>query len=413
MPGSATFTDNLDYTGTFHWETTYDDEWTYAITFYATDADSADLVDSVIMTITVIDSNRVPIIWVSPPGQATSVDEGDTLVFTVAGADPDGTIPALKMNRTIENFTFVDNGAGLGTLTITPDYTDAGLYAITFIATDSDPRYPNDSSYTSPINFIVNNVPVAPVLEPIGPHSVVEGETLSFEVDAYHPGGGTVNVYAENLPENSSLVGFGVPKGFFFTPSYSQAGLYTVLFYATDGVRADSEYVEITVIEAGNQTPYFLETTPDTQIIAYGDQVINRLAAEDPDLDPLVLNLISPPANAVFVDSGNGAASMIFTPDSTQVWGMYLFRYVATDPVGAADTLLNWIRVVAFLRGDSNSDGTVDVGDISFLISYVFRGGAAPVSLEAADVNSDTTVDVSDALYLVNFIFRGGPPPRN
>ena len=103
--------------------------------------------------------------------------------------------------------------------------------------------------------------------------------------------------------------------------------------------------------------------------------------ATDPDLDALILNLISPPANSIFVDSGNGAGSMTFNPDNSQVWGMYLFRYVATDPSGEADTLLNWIRIVAFMRGDSNNDGDVNIADISYLISYIFRSGPAPVSL--------------------------------
>ncbi|MFW9770390.1 MAG: dockerin type I domain-containing protein, partial [Candidatus Thorarchaeota archaeon] len=135
--------------------------------------------------------------------------------------------------------------------------------------------------------------------------------------------------------------------------------------------------------------------------------------AHDPDLDPLTLTLYNPPANAIFVDSGNGAGSMKFVPDVTQVWNYYNFRYFATDTAGNADTLVNWVRVVAFLRGDSNSDGNVDVADVTFLITYVFRGGPAPALEEAADCNNDQTLDISDALYLVNFIFRGGPPPAN
>ena len=414
LPGAATFTDNQDFTGTFHWVTTYDDEGVYDLTFYATDPDSTDLVATQTMTVTINNKNRPPTIQVWPPIQTTTMNEGTTLVYTVVGSDPDGDIPILKMNRVITNFDFVDDHSGNGTLTITANYTMAGLYAITFIAMDGDSaNYPNDSATTSSINFIINNVPVAPILYPIGPKSITEGQTLSFVVDGEHPGGGSFEVFGVNMPPNSSLVGFGAPKVFYFTPSFTQAGVYNVLFYASDGVRADSEYVTITVIDAGNQPPYFQATTPDTQIISFGDSVVNHIKAVDPDNDPLTLQLFSPPANAVFVDSGNGGGRMKFVPNDTQIWGIYLFRYFATDPSGKADTLLNWIRVVAFLRGDSNNDGQVDIADISFLISYVFRQGPAPASLEAADVNSDSYVDVSDALYLVNFIFRHGPPPQN
>jgi hypothetical protein len=343
------------------------------------------------------------------------VDEGGSLIFTVVAQDLDGVIPILKMNKEIDNFDFVDDSAGHGTLTITPDYTQGRTspYTLRFIAMDGDTlRYPDDSSYTIEYEFTINNVPIAPVLDPIGPQTVTEGEYLTFAVGGYHPGGLSFSVYAENLPENSSMVGFGVPQAFTFSPSYVQAGTYDVLFYASDGVLADSEVVTITVNEAGNQVPYF-ENAVDTFVITFGDSIVSHITAVDPDADALTIVLASPPANTVFVDSGNGAASMVFTPDDTQIWGMYLFRYVVTDPSAAADTLRNWVQVVPFLRGDSNNDGAVDIGDVSYLISYVFRSGPAPASEEAADCNSDDNVDVSDAIYLVNFIFRSGPPPQN
>jgi hypothetical protein len=288
------------------------------------------------------------------------------------------------------------------------------LYQVIFLVHDGDTlRYPDDSSNTSPVNFIINNVPVAPILYPIGPQTVTEGENLQFSVDGEHPGGGSFDVFAENMPTAASFFGFGAPKVFNWTPAYTDAGTHDILFFASDGTMADSEWVTITVLEAGNQAPYFEATTPDTQIIAFGDSVVNHIVATDPDADPLTLTLASPPANVIFTDSANGAASMKFVPDNSQIWAMYLFRYIASDPSGEVDTLLNWIRVVAFMRGDSNNDGDVDIGDVSFLISYIFRSGPAPAIEEAADANSDTTVDVSDALYLVNFIFRHGPPPQN
>ncbi len=416
LPGAATFTDQHDFTGDFYWQTGYADSGAHIVTFYATDADSADLVDSVTITITISNVNRLPSINEVPPGQSRVVNEGDILTFTVVGADLDGIAPVLKTNRTYPNFSFVDDHNGHGTLTITADYTMGRTtpYNLIFIAMDGDTlNYPNDSSTTLEYGFTINNVPVAPVLDSIGPKMIMEGQTLAFSINGYHPGGLPIEASAENMPAGASLIGVGVPKGFIFTPTYTQAGVYTVLFYVSDGILADSEYVTITVTEAGNQAPYFEATTPDTQIITYGDSVYNRIAAVDPDMEQLTLSLISPPLNAVFVDSGNGAGSMKFIPDNSQVWGIFLFRYVATDPQAVADTLLNWVRVVAFMRGDSNGDASVDVGDVSYLINYVFRSGPEPVSIEAADANFDNGVDISDAIYLVNYIFRSGPPPQN
>jgi hypothetical protein len=61
--------------------------------------------------------------------------------------------------------------------------------------------------------------------------------------------------------------------------------------------------------------------------------------------------------------------------------------------------------------GDANSDGTVNVGDAVFLISYVFKGGSAPVPIESGDANGDGQVNVGDAVYIISYVFKGGPEP--
>jgi uncharacterized protein (TIGR02145 family) len=61
--------------------------------------------------------------------------------------------------------------------------------------------------------------------------------------------------------------------------------------------------------------------------------------------------------------------------------------------------------------GDANTDGTVDISDAVFLISFIFSGGTAPQPLLAGDANHDEAVDISDAVYLISYIFGGGPWP--
>ena len=64
-----------------------------------------------------------------------------------------------------------------------------------------------------------------------------------------------------------------------------------------------------------------------------------------------------------------------------------------------------------YQAGDANGDGSVNVGDVVYLVSYLYRSGSPPDPLEAGDVNSDHTVDVADVVYLVNYLYRGGDPP--
>ncbi len=66
---------------------------------------------------------------------------------------------------------------------------------------------------------------------------------------------------------------------------------------------------------------------------------------------------------------------------------------------------------VIYLPGDVDANGAVDVGDIMYMINYLFRATLPPIPLEAGDVNGDTDVDVGDVVYLIHYVFLEGSPP--
>lgn len=67
-------------------------------------------------------------------------------------------------------------------------------------------------------------------------------------------------------------------------------------------------------------------------------------------------------------------------------------------------------RCRAFHRGDSNTDGTIDIADAIGILTYLFD--EAPLRcLDAADVNDNGRLSVSDPIYLFELLFAGGPPP--
>ncbi len=59
--------------------------------------------------------------------------------------------------------------------------------------------------------------------------------------------------------------------------------------------------------------------------------------------------------------------------------------------------------------------GPIDVGDLSYLVAYLFTGGPLPPCEEEGNVDALTgsggSIDVNDLTYLVDYLFRGGPPP--
>ncbi len=64
-----------------------------------------------------------------------------------------------------------------------------------------------------------------------------------------------------------------------------------------------------------------------------------------------------------------------------------------------------------FLRGDVNHDFRIDVGDVVYLINYLYKSGPPPYHFGTGDVNDDGTIDVGDVVYLINYLFKGGSPP--
>jgi len=64
-----------------------------------------------------------------------------------------------------------------------------------------------------------------------------------------------------------------------------------------------------------------------------------------------------------------------------------------------------------FVRGDSNSDGRVDMADGMGILGYIFLGSSAPVCADAADVDDNGALAITDSLRLFGYLFNGGPAP--
>ena len=63
------------------------------------------------------------------------------------------------------------------------------------------------------------------------------------------------------------------------------------------------------------------------------------------------------------------------------------------------------------LPGDVNNDGSVDIADLTYKVTYLFAGGPPPPCWEEMDDNGDGEIDILDLTYEINFFFLGGPPP--
>ena len=65
-----------------------------------------------------------------------------------------------------------------------------------------------------------------------------------------------------------------------------------------------------------------------------------------------------------------------------------------------------------FVRGDFNSDGSINIADCVSMLAGLFTGGLI-LCLDAGDANDDGSFNVADAVYELTWLFSGGPaaPP--
>jgi len=66
-----------------------------------------------------------------------------------------------------------------------------------------------------------------------------------------------------------------------------------------------------------------------------------------------------------------------------------------------------------YTSGDVNCSGLVELGDVVFLITYLYKGGPPPSLWETGDVNCDGVIDLGDVVYLITYLYKSGPPPRH
>jgi len=64
-----------------------------------------------------------------------------------------------------------------------------------------------------------------------------------------------------------------------------------------------------------------------------------------------------------------------------------------------------------FVRGDSNADLAIDVGDVGASLSWLFAFGDELPCRDAADVDDSGVIDIADPVRALIYLFAGGPPP--
>ncbi len=331
LPDEAEFTDYGDGTGDFSWQTGAIDAGDYELTL--TLSDGQYVMDAVVR-ISINDVNMPPE-WVRTPGDITQ-SEAELIQFLVNGVDPDGDDVTVTVDDDglPDDVIFDDIGDGRVIFSWQTDYEDAGEYYAIF--TVSDAEFDVDTT----INITVVNVNRLPVWEEI-PESErgSEGARLAFNVQASDPDVGdpiSISASSDDMPDGWSLDDNGNGSATFnWTPSYDDAGGYTLTIFASDGVDSITADVEITVDNV-NRPPVWDEA-PGMVIIPEDVELIFTVEASDPDGDEISLDASSDdlPDGWEFTDNGDGTGMFVWTPGYADS-GEYTASVTASD--GEYDT---------------------------------------------------------------------------
>jgi hypothetical protein len=212
-------------------------------------------------------------------------------------------------------------------------------------------------------------------------------------------------------------------------PAYGDTAYLAVVPTLKDSTIAEGMHWSVFFIRAGtdNPTVYFdspidsgysldnLSPSPPTGLLASHEPAVTKLTwAKCTDLDFDYYTLYRDTTSEFEPSPDNKLAFEIDTAfvDSTAELGRpYYYLASATDFSGNESDPSNEVMGIRYIAGDADTDGTIDVGDIVFLVNYIFLGAYGPDPLGAGDADCNGEVDIGDVVYLVNYLLLGGMPP--
>ncbi|MEE4253419.1 MAG: putative Ig domain-containing protein [Desulfuromusa sp.] len=309
----------------------------YPVIFIVSDG-AAD--DSELVTINVTNVNQAPVL--TPVG-ATSITEGDIYNLIIEAVDPDNDALTYTASGLPEGSVFTPSTRSFSWI---PGNDQSGSYQVTFNVSDG---FLSDSET---VPFTVNNGNEAPILDAIGAKSIAENSLLSFVISANDINGDSLSYSASGLPPGA--VFDAAQQRFSWTPDYTQAGNFTVVFSVTDELFIDSETVEITVTNY-NRTPV-ISGTPGGATMATTSYSFTPIAS-DPDGDPLTFSIVNKPNWASF-SSSTGELSGTATADQVGTSSNIIIS--VSDSIGSTSLSPFSIDVIAYVQQDSDGDGVLD-----------------------------------------------------
>ncbi|MBM4160894.1 MAG: T9SS type A sorting domain-containing protein [Ignavibacteria bacterium] len=240
--------------------------------------------------------------------------------------------------------------------------------------------------------------------------SVNEGSALSLQYTATPQDVGETITYSLVSPPTGASINSST-GAFTWTPTYAQAGNYTITVSATDGEFTTTTTTAVTVVNV-NRKPAFAAVSAQT--ITDKDTLKLTLSATDPDGDALTYSFVSINPAASANPTVTAAGALTWKPSFADASLTYAISVAVTDGVSTGagdvpgtDTLSISVSVNrSRVRGDVSGDGSISAFDAALVLQHVT--GIARLTdaaaLFAADASANGTISAFDAALILQHV---------
>lgn len=371
VPEGATFNAN-----SVTWTPTFDQAGAHAPSFKI--ADPAGLFAELTVNVTVRNVNRPPTL--ATIETRTGDENAEMKIVLPEGVDPD--------KEDIGKLTYVLEGAPRGaqfdaatrTLTWTPTYDQSESYPGIKATVKDAAGLTASTTFT----IVVNHVNRPPVLIEIPATTGAEQKLLSFVVNGSDPDeedAGKLVMSAEDLPAGAT---FDVAtRRFSWTPTFEQAGTYTVKFKIEDPAKAtDSKAAALTITNV-NRAPKLAQLSLQSgeENKAFSFVIPDAEDLDKEDAGKLTYAMGGLPVGANF-DAGSKTLS--WTPTFDQA-GTYNVTITVRDAAGLSDTKPMSIKIANTNQAPSVSEKS-ESGE---------EGRAMSVKIDVTDPDKEDVVRLS------------------
>ncbi len=348
-PDGAMFSDNGDGTRTFYWLPDERHVGMREVSFEAVDALDDSLITRRTIQLTVLEG--APATGNLAPRFESLVDRsinlGEGFNFRVVPFDPEGVVPAMKIENLPEGASFEDNRDGTRQFLWTPGENYVGENVLTFtVYEDAEPNISTSQSIKLTVNG--NTAPIG-TQPPPGPENgdapqfigladqfVYLGQTLELVVRARSDDGSVPGLAIDRLPTNSSFQdnrdGTRTFRWYPYPVNIGDTWITFISIDAHDPTVRTQQTIKITVERDPNNPVNFPPVINGIRnpTIRVGDTLNQLVQPVDPDFTVPNLSALNQPSDANFVDNGDGTRDFRWPADQGDL-GDHTFFFRVTD----------------------------------------------------------------------------------